>query len=211
MTGAGDGASYTRIAVLLHWLSALLVIGMFFLGWYMVDLPRGPLRGQNFALHKSIGLTIFLLTVLRLGWRLAHPPLAYDAGMTQWRRQVAKTAHRIFYLLLVLQPVSGYLSSSFSGYKTKWFGIPLPHWGYKNPELNQFFTDIHVGCSLVLLGLIVVHVLGAVLCKEQVFVNVFVMLLDAIVACRDVRQGIHLLCKLSGKLLYFTMCTVLHR
>ncbi|NNM01213.1 MAG: cytochrome b [Gammaproteobacteria bacterium] len=152
---------YTRLAILLHWLSAVLVIGMFFLGWYMVELPRGPLRGQNFALHKSIGLTIFALTVVRLAWRLAHTPPAYDAAMNRWRQQVAKMAHRLFYLLLVLQPASGYLSSSFSGYKTRWFGIPLPHWGHKDPALNQFFTDIHVGCSLVLLGLIIVHVCGA--------------------------------------------------
>ena len=65
---------YSLIAIVLHWAMALLIFTMFGLGWYMVDLPDGPHKSWYFALHKSIGLTVAMLAVLRLTWRLTHRP-----------------------------------------------------------------------------------------------------------------------------------------
>jgi cytochrome b561 len=70
--------------------------------------------------------------------------------------------HHLFYLLLGVQPLTGYLSSSFSGYDTRFFGVPLPSWGYANPPLNQFFTDLHVAGSVLLAALVGVHVIGTI-------------------------------------------------
>ena len=80
-----------------------------------------------------------------------------------WRITLARSAHLLFYVLLVLQPTSGYLSSSFSGYDTKWWGIPLPSWGWRDPPLNEFFTEIHVMSSVLFLVLIVLMVIKFVL------------------------------------------------
>lgn len=147
--------------MLLHWTTMVLVLTLFALGWYMVELPQGPGRSGAFALHKSLGLTVLLLTVCRIGWRLAYHPPPLPASVGRWRIALAHAVHLAFYVLLLVQPLSGYISSSFSGYRTRYFGIPLPHWGHENPPLNEFFTEIHVISSVGLLSLIVVHVLGA--------------------------------------------------
>jgi len=152
---------YTTIAILLHWISALFVILMFTLGWYMVELPKGPARGEAFALHKSLGMTVFLLTVWRLSWRALHPPPLLPSSLPRWQVTLAHTVHVLFYVLLIMQPITGYLSSSFSGYSTAFFGVPLPQWGHPDPPLNEFFTELHVVGSITLLGLIVTHVAGA--------------------------------------------------
>ncbi|MGD9601471.1 MAG: cytochrome b [Gammaproteobacteria bacterium] len=154
-------AKYTRLAILLHWATALLVAALFTIGWSMVELPKGPARGETFALHKSLGMTVFLLTIWRLSWRVLHPPPPLPGTIPAWQASVAHAVHRLFYVLLVLQPVTGYLSSSFSGYETAFFGIPLPHWGHANPPLNEFFTELHVIGSVVLLALVLAHVAGA--------------------------------------------------
>jgi cytochrome b561 len=152
---------YTWPAVALHWVMALLVLGMLGLGLYMAPLPKGPERSSLIALHKSIGLTLVVLLALRIAWRTAHEPPAYPATMPAWQQQLAHANAIALYALLALQPVSGYLSSSFSGYKTSWFGIPLPYWGWESPVLNAIFNSIHVASSRVLMILIGLHLAGA--------------------------------------------------
>lgn len=152
---------YTLMAIVFHWATAVLVFILFPLGWYMVDLPKGPERSANFALHKSIGLTVLSLMVVRYLWRLMHQPPPLPGTMPAWQRSLAEGVHRGFYVFLFLQPISGYLSSSFSGHATRLFGIPLPQWGWPDQVLNQFFTDIHVLSSFCFLGLIIAHVVGA--------------------------------------------------
>jgi cytochrome b561 len=152
---------YSSVAIILHWLIAFLVLLLLGLGWYMADLPKGPDRSWYFALHKSLGLTVLMLMILRVAWRLSHTPPALPESLPLWRRQLAQGSHQLFYVLLFLQPLSGYVSSSFSGYKTKYFGFPLPHWGWKQPVLNDILTNLHVATSVVLVSLIVLHLAGA--------------------------------------------------
>lgn len=154
---------YHHFSILLHWLMVILIAVLFVWGWYMTDLPEGSTqRSFFFRVHKSLGLTAALLLVIRLGWRLFTPPPALPDTLSLFQTRAAHLTHNALYLLLLLQPLSGYLSSSFSGYKTRFWGIPLPHWGWKSPPLNELFTDIHNTLSVVLLILIVVHV-GAII------------------------------------------------
>lgn len=153
---------YTYVAMCLHWLMALLVFALVGMGWFMVDLPQGPDRSWYFALHKSIGLSVFALLVLRVVWRIGHRPPALPASVPLWQRGLAALVHLSFYAVLVVQPLSGYLSSSFSGYKTRWFGLPLPQWGWQDAPLNELFTEIHVISSIALVVLILIHLLGTV-------------------------------------------------
>lgn len=153
---------YSIPSMIFHWLTTILIVALFVIGWGMVDLPRGPERSANFALHKSLGLTVFFISVLRIAWRLMNPAPNYPSYIAKWKVRVARIVHALFYVALFLQPLSGYLSSSFSGYKTRWFGIPLPHWGYRDLPLNEFFTDVHVACSVILSVLVLLHVMGAI-------------------------------------------------
>lgn len=153
---------YDNIAILFHWLMALLIVVLFGLGWYMVDLPNGSKeKSFYFALHKSIGLTVALLVVLRIIWRLGHTPPALPGILERWQSKLAAVTHFLLYLFIVIQPLSGYLSSSFSGYKTRFWGVPLPHWGWKEQHLNEIFTEIHVASSVVLISLVVLHLCGS--------------------------------------------------
>jgi len=155
---------YSLVAILLHWVMVALIAVLFGLGWYMVDLPKGPDKGWYVALHKSIGITLFLLAIIRLRWRQTHSPPPLPLSMPSGQRRLANFTHQALYVLMFVQPLSGYLSSSFSGYTTSYFWlVPLPQWGWKEPVINELFTDIHEASSLALLFLIGVHVAGALL------------------------------------------------
>jgi cytochrome b561 len=153
---------YDSVSMVLHWAMVLLILLLFGLGWYMVELPDGsPERTRFFALHKSVGLTTALFALVRIGWRLKHPAPPLPGTLPAWQRGLAHLTHVLLYVFMVVQPLSGYLSSSFSGYKTRLWGVPLPYWGWHDPVVNQLFTDIHVASSVALLCLILLHVAGA--------------------------------------------------
>src|SRR3989338_8669165 len=122
-----SGTCYTGVAIGLHWLIAIAIIGSFAVGLYMVDLPLSPQKLKIYSWHKWAGVTIFLCVVLRLGWRLLHRPPDLPAGMPAWQRKAAEATHVLLYLLMFAVPLSGWLMSSAKGFQTVWFGVlPLP-------------------------------------------------------------------------------------
>ena len=147
---------------MLHWLVAALLVAQFAWGWAMQQIPKQPpgLRADAFNLHKSIGLVLLALMLVRLGWRLLHrpPPLS---GLPDWQRALASWTHRLLYVCLIVQPIAGYLGSVFSGYPVKWFGVTLPAWGFASPTLKDAMSTVHLVNSCVLLGLVLLHVAGA--------------------------------------------------
>ncbi|MEO0424300.1 MAG: cytochrome b [Pseudomonadota bacterium] len=155
---------YSQMAIALHWIVAALILALMVVGYYFNTLPEGhDSRGAVISWHKSIGLTAVVLIVLRLIWRLTHQPPKLPDMMPAWQRTAAKANAVFLYLLMLLQPLLGYLSTSYSGYSTRWFGIALPKWAEKSPELNQLFSDAHhLGAKLLILAL-VLHVGGAAL------------------------------------------------
>ncbi|MBI1732013.1 MAG: cytochrome b [Gammaproteobacteria bacterium] len=153
---------YDPLSIALHWAVALLILVLFLLGWYMVDLPKGSAeRSYFFSLHKSVGLTVASLVVVRIAWRARQPEPVPVAGLAQWQRRLAAMTHRLLYVFMIVQPLTGYLSASFSGYPTGFWGVPLPQWADKDPVVNEIFTGVHVLSSKVLLALIVLHTCGA--------------------------------------------------
>jgi cytochrome b561 len=158
-----DGAPrYTRTAIALHWLIAILVIGQFAWGWWMQGIPKQPVgpRVDAFNLHKSVGMTIFLLMALRLAWRAGHspPPLP---PMPTWQSGLARLTHGLLYAALFIQPLTGYLGSEVSGYPVKYFGITLPGWAGKHVELKDLLSEVHFVTSWVIAALVTLHVVGA--------------------------------------------------
>jgi cytochrome b561 len=150
------------VAIALHWLIAALVLAQVTWGWWMQQIPKQPpgLRADAFNLHKSVGLVILALMLLRLGWRLAHPapPLA---GLPAWQRRLARANHGLLYAALFVMPLAGYLGSVFSGYPVKWFGFTLPAWGWKDEQIKTLMSSVHLVTSFVLVGAVLLHVAGA--------------------------------------------------
>ena len=154
---------YTTVAIALHWLIALVVIGQFVLGWQMLGIPKDPPgpRVTAFNLHKSIGLTLLMLMALRLAWRARHAPPP-PMPMPAWQERLARATHWLFYATLILLPLAGYLGSAFSGYPVKYFGITLPQWAAKHPQAKEIFEVTHLTLTWVLFTLFGLHVAGAI-------------------------------------------------
>lgn len=165
---------YNWQARLLHWVVALLIIGMLGLGFFLENIPRNtPERAFFVNLHKSFGVLVLGLVLVRWLWRVTHrsPPL--PSHMPWWETLAATWTHKLLYLCMFLQPLSGYLASSFNKYGVKFFGIPLPQWGWEDKALRSIFIEIHGAVAIILLLLICLHVLGALkhllVDKDQIF------------------------------------------
>lgn len=153
---------YTVTAVGLHWLIALLIAGGFGLGWFMTDLPLSPAKLKYYAWHKWIGVSVFLLAVLRLAWRLGHAAPALPAGMPDWQRRASNWSHGLLYLLIFVLPLSGWLYSSASGYPVVYLGlVQLPDLVGKNKELAGLLHELHELLAWAMLSLVTVHVAAA--------------------------------------------------
>jgi len=145
--------SYGIIAQAFHWLVALLVLAQLGIGLYAANLPVSLARLRWLSHHKSLGLAILALVLLRLGWRALNRPPGLPGSMPRWERRAALATHRLFYLLLILAPLAGLLYASAAGLSVNWFGL------FQVPEL---FKALHIGLVALLASLVALHV-GAAL------------------------------------------------
>ena len=154
---------YTRTAIALHWIIALAVVAQVAWGWVMQTIPKQPpgLRADAFNVHKSVGLTILALMILRALWRWRHPAPPLPA-MPAWQATTARANHAVIYVCLFLMPLAGYLGSVFSGYPVKYFGITLPAWAGKNAQAKELMSAAHLTLTWVLAGAVTLHLAGVV-------------------------------------------------
>lgn len=151
-------ARYTRTAIGLHWLIALMIAISFSVGLYMSDLPFSPGKLKIYSWHKWAGITIFLLVAIRFAWRLFHRPPALPSAMPQWQRVAAQFIHYLLYALMFAIPVSGWLMSSAKGFQTVYFGlIPLPDLLVKNKETGDLLEAVHRALNFTMLAAVVLH------------------------------------------------------
>lgn len=146
---------------MLHWLIALLLVGQFAFGWLLEEIPRNtPARGWWINQHKSVGLVIGVLILLRIVWRLRHappPPLPMPA----WQRRAASATHLAMYACMVVMPLSGYLASNFSKHGIKLFNVvKLAPWGSDDKAIYTLFNQTHQVTAVVFAVLIGVHLLA---------------------------------------------------
>lgn len=154
--------TYTGIAKTFHWLVFALMSGAFVVGFYMGDLPMSPQKLQWVSWHKWCGVTIFVLVLLRLSWRLMNPPPPQTASMSRWQLQASEIMHRLLYVLMLAMPLSGWLMSSAKGVPTVWFGlIQLPDLLEKNKPLGKALEEVHETLAYIILVFVTVHVLAA--------------------------------------------------
>jgi cytochrome b561 len=182
---------YTKTAIFLHWFIGLAIFAMFALGWYMAELPKDAPKALSFDLfdlglfnwqmaeevsprtfyfnlHKSIGVTLLALIVLRFVWRLTHRPPALLASMTAAQKNLSTAVHHLLYLLMFALPISGVAMAISSKYGLKWFGTELVA-GLDNAACRDFYKEAHEVLGVVLLVLIIVHILAAL--KHQFIVK----------------------------------------
>jgi len=153
---------YDAASRAIHWLTFLAVTAAFAIIWRTDWLPGfSPQRVKMMNWHKWAGVTVLLLTVVRIGWRLykpAPPPVAMPA----WQRISSKALHGLLYLALLAQPLVGWMLSNASGYPIVWFRVlPLPNLVSKDKALAQTLAGAHELIGTAILVLLAVHVLAA--------------------------------------------------
>jgi cytochrome b561 len=152
---------YDRAAIALHWVTAILIVANLTLGVSMVGLPISPRKLHWYLWHKTIGLSIFVLTSARLGWRALHPPPP-QLPMPRWQQRASALSHASLYALLLLIPVSGYLYSSATGVQVVWMGlVPLPDLVPKDKALGDALRIVHVTLNSLLVVVLLIHVAAA--------------------------------------------------
>lgn len=164
---------YASLAVLLHWALAVLIISMTGLGWYMMSIEEEPGSGWYFNLHKSVGILVIGLVLLRLVWRLGHKPAPLPAGIPAWQVKASKAGHWLLYGAMIAMPFFGIVGSLLTKRDLFFFGLPLPRVFEANHDLAEVFFEAHSVTTWILVALVAIHALAAlkhlVIDKDGVF------------------------------------------
>lgn len=168
----GEDARYNRLSMMLHWVIAALVLIQIGLGWYMNEWLPDHSKAQDAVttLHISVGLTILLLVVVRIGTRIAYPPPPLPTTLAPWERMLARCTHVLFYVLMLALPLTGWALVSIGPGPIALWGLPWPHL----PGLSflhapahrpdrHFLMQIHTNYLIwIILLNLALHIAGAV-------------------------------------------------
>ncbi len=166
MNTAPASRRYHGFAIAMHWILAIALVTIFILGHYMADLPFSPQRLKLYNWHKWAGVTILILSAVRLAWRLTHRPpelpQAVTLAMSGWQTQVYHATHILMYALFFIVPLVGWAYSSAAGFPVVLFGVlPLPDFVTADKALADLIKPWHALSANALGGLVAVHVAAA--------------------------------------------------
>jgi cytochrome b561 len=159
-----SAARYSRGAIVLHWLIAVLIVLNIAAAWVSEGMSKAD-RAMVMDNHKAIGLTVLALTVLRIVWRLIHRPPPLLDSLKAWEAALSRVVHAGFYFLMLAIPLTGWaMTSAFSkGAGVSLFGlvtVPALPVGYDKPTAG-LFAELHTVLAYLMIALIVLHVAGA--------------------------------------------------
>ncbi len=158
-----DARRWGGVTKTLHWTIALAVIALLCVGTWMVDLPISADKVRIYGLHKSAGITVLALMLVRIAWRrweAARPELPF--GMPGWERAAAWSSHLLLYLALLVMPLSGWLFNSAANFPLQWFGwFTIPGLTGPDPEVKAWARAVHHWTGYFLIGLVSLHVMAA--------------------------------------------------
>jgi cytochrome b561 len=171
---------YTRTAIVFHWVIAVLVLGNIALAWTFKTWSDYPWTQMVTNTHKTIGITVLGLALMRLLWRLTHPPPPFSPAISRWQIRAARLGHAGLYLLILAMPLSGWIYDS----AWEWAAdVPIDFWGlFEMPRipwimdmpqspakerLDVIAGKVHVFLSYMLYALLAAHLIGAA--KHQWF------------------------------------------
>ena len=153
---------YGPLAKGFHWIVAALIFFQIPLAWVMTELPKGPQKLEYFALHKSLGFTVFALVALRAVWRLISPPPPLPPAMPRWQKLAAHGTHAVLYFCLLVMPITGWIVVSTVNSPVSYFGLfTLPNIVAPNRELHEIFEEVHEGFAIALITAFSLHIIGA--------------------------------------------------
>ena len=162
MTLKNTDDRWGAVSQLFHWVIVALILVMAYIGLTMGDLPNGPRKINIYALHKSIGLTILALVVLRVLWRVYAGAPAPVPGTPTWQQRIASVTHFLLYALLFAIPLSGWVLNSSAGYPLQWFKLfNLPALVTRDADLRQLAGNVHELLFWSLVGLALLHAAAA--------------------------------------------------
>lgn len=152
-------ATYGNVAKILHWVSALLIIGLIILGLIMTDLPLSAKKLKFYRWHKEIGILVLMLASVRLVWRFLNVTPKLPSTLAVWQKFAAHGLHAVLYLCLFAMPITGWLVSCAAGLQVSFFGLfLLPNLIGPDKPLQTLFAEIHELIGYGLIGMILGHV-----------------------------------------------------
>jgi cytochrome b561 len=167
-----DARRYNAVAMSLHWLIAALIITNVALAWYFNTL-HGLAKLQIIQIHKPIGITVLVLSIFRLAWRLISPPPPMPASVKGWERAGAITVHVLFYVVMIGMPLTGWImvsaSKTIAQFPISFFGVF--NWPAIGPltrlpvarmhQTHELFSSVHSLGAWLIYGLLALHVAAA--------------------------------------------------
>lgn len=148
------------VAILFHWIMAILIIGLLALGLYMIRLPLSLEKLKLYGWHKETGMLVLMLVMLRSIWRVSN--MIPSLSLPRWELWAARGVHYLFYVLMFAMPLTGWLMTSFSGFPVSFFGLfVFPDLVSTHPEYIHLFKKIHEWLGYGLIAIIVLHTCAA--------------------------------------------------
>jgi cytochrome b561 len=147
----------------LHWtIAALVLLVQVPAGITMVWVEPGTVQNVCYNIHKTNGIVIFLLAIVRLGWRWSHPVPVLPADMPEWQARLARTTHALLYVVLFAMPITGFLYTAMGGFPVPFFMLyDLARFVPENKPVAEIFKSAHLTLQFVLYLTVVLHVSGA--------------------------------------------------
>jgi cytochrome b561 len=152
---------YGMITILLHWVMALLFVGMFIAGFVMTNIPKSAMRSSLYDLHKATGLLLFILLVIRISWRFINIQPKLPQGMSSWMKLAAICTVITLYLLMFMMPVSGFFVSVTGGHSVSFYNLFAIAPFTENTVLSNVFSNLHELAAYTLILVLIMHVSGA--------------------------------------------------
>ncbi|MFC3909277.1 cytochrome b [Legionella dresdenensis] len=154
--------SYTKGSKFFHWFIAIIIIFMLPISFFLSDVPEQYI-GMAFTVHKSLGITVLFAMLLRVLWIIRYGRPALPVHMPKWEKILAHTVQGSLYLFVILMPLCGWIMATAEGYIPSYFGLfSLPFPGIPlDKELASFMNQAHTIIAWIILGLLVLHVAGA--------------------------------------------------
>ena len=147
----------------LHWtIAALVLLVQVPAGITMTSVEPGTVQNVGYNIHKTTGIVIFLLAIVRLGWRWSHPVPGYAPDMPVWQARLARTTHAILYIVLFAMPITGFLYTAMGGFPVPFFMVyDLAQLVPENKPVAEVFKYAHLTLQFVLYVTVLLHVAGA--------------------------------------------------
>ena len=154
--------SWGSVSKALHWIIVLLIINQWLIAERADSLPNGLAKLQALAWHKSFGITILMLAVVRLVWRLLNPTPELASETKPWERSLARLSHVLLYALIFAMPLTGWMMSSARNFPVSWFHLfQLPDLVAPDKHIFEMMRNLHGLLFLALVGVALLHVAGA--------------------------------------------------